>query len=551
MDVKCDMKRLLILITLLAAMGGMAEGSDKLPGPLLDGLGDLHHPTSTRSKLAQRYFDQGLILTYAFNHAEAIRAFSSAAKVDPEFAMAYWGLANAYGPHVNKPMTREDNDKAWPALLRALDLKQNASPLERDYIDALSNRYQAQFVEDRSALDKAYANAMRELSQKYPDDLDAQVLFAEALMDTMPWDYWKSDRTPKPETEEAFAALKYALKRNPEHPGANHFYIHAVEAGPNPEWGLPSAERLQNFAPKAGHLVHMPSHIYMRVGQYHDATLSNERAVKADQSYIEQCNAQGFYPGMYYPHNLHFLWFALVYEGRSKEALNAANKVADYAMENYCGPKKALEAPRFRHLPWLTMARFGKWDEVLAVPQPAATNDFLMDRIMWHFSRGLAYVGKNDAEKAAQEHAQMVTWMQKEETKKLDNPQFPASQIFQIAEKLLAGKVAGAQGNKEAMLKNLNEAVALQDAMPYMEPAYWPFSVRSALGAAYLSIGDPGKAEAVFREDLSRQPRNGWGLIGLEESLRRQGKKEAAENVRRERELSWKYADTKLELSWF
>jgi hypothetical protein len=197
------------------------------------------------------------------------------------------------------------------------------------------------------------------------------------------------------------------------------------------------------------------------------------------------------------------------------------------------------------------MTQFGKWDDVLAVPQPATTNGFLMDRIMWHYTRGLAYVGKNEAEKAAQEHDQMTTWMRKEEAKQLDNPQFPATQILQIADKLLAGKVAGAQGNKEAMLTNLNEAVALQDAMPYMEPAYWPFSARSALGAAYLSIGDPGKAEAVFREDLSRQPRNGWGLTGLEESLRRQGKQQAAENVRRERELSWKHADTKLELSWF
>lgn len=545
------MKRLILMIFLLVTLGGAAIAADKLPGPLLDGLGNLHHPASTRSKLAQRYFDQGLMLSYAFNHTEAIRAFSSATKVDPEFALAYWGIAYASGPHVNKPMTKEDNERAWPALKRALELKQYANPVERDYIEALSKRYQAEFVEDRSALDKEYANAMRGLSKKHPDDLDAQVLFAEALMDTMPWDYWKSDRSPKPETEEAFAALKYVLRSNPDHPGANHMYIHAVEAGPNPEWGLPSAERLQNFAPKAGHLVHMPSHIYVRVGQYHDATLSNEKAVKADQSYIQQCKAQGFYPGMYYPHNLHFLWFALVFEGRSKEALNAANKVADYAVENYCGPKKTLEAPRFRHLPWMTMARFGKWNEVLAVPQPASTNDFLVDTIMWHFTRGLAYVGKNDATNAAREHAQMVTLIQKEEAKRLDNPHFPATQIFQIADKLLAGKVAGARGDKEAMLKNLNEAVALQDAMPYMEPAYWPFAVRPALGAALLSVGDADKAEVVFREDLKRQPRNGWGLTGLEESLRRQNKNEASENVRRERELAWKYADTPLELSWF
>src|SRR5262245_1026316 len=364
-----------VLLVFIAGCTALAAESPKVQAPLFDGLGDWHHPVTTSSKLAQRYFDQGLSLCYAFNHKEAIRSFEAAAKHDTNLAMAWWGVAYAYGPHVNKPMSKEDNDGAWVALRHALALRPKASPSEQAYIAALSTRYQETFMEDRSTLDKTYAAAMREVARKYPDDLDAQTLLAEALMDTMPWDYWTKDRSPKPETEEANAALRFVIARSPNHPGANHLYIHAVEAGPQPELGLPSANRLLNYAPQAGHLVHMPSHIYMRVGQYQDAVESNERAVKADQSYLRHCRAQGFYPGVYYPHNIHFLWYAFLFQGRTADALDAATKVADYAGANYCGANRALEAPRVRHLPWLTSARFGRWDEVLKVQQPPATND--------------------------------------------------------------------------------------------------------------------------------------------------------------------------------
>jgi tetratricopeptide (TPR) repeat protein len=370
-------------------------------------------------------------------------------------------------------------------------------------------------------------------------------------MDTMPWDYWQKDRSPKPETEEAAAALRFVMARSPDHPGANHFYIHAVEAGPNPELGLPAADRLLNFAPQAGHLVHMPGHIYMRVGQYHDAATVNERSIKADQSYLRYCRAQGFYPAAYYPHNVHFLWYATLFEGRTADALAAAQKAADIAIDNACGPSKAVEAPRFRHLPWLTLARFGRFDEVLKVGQPPSTNDYLIDRVMWHFTRGLAFAARGEAESADNEHRQLVKLAESEDAKKLDSPQFPATSVLGIAKHWLAGKVAGARGDSQAMIQHLENAIASEDALPYMEPAYWPLPVRPTLGAALLKVGEAAKAEQVFRDDLKRWPRNGWGLLGLEQSLRAQGKPQAADGVHRQFEAAWKHADVKLDLAWF
>lgn len=546
------MKRLLLAASLLLALAAAAAADrERLPGPLLPDLGSLHHPVTTASSRAQKYFDQGLILLYGFNHPEAIRAFRSAAHLDPGCAMAYWGVAYAHGPHVNRPMAAEDTAAAWAALREALDRASAASPREQAYIAALQTRYQAEHAEDRAALDRAFADAMRGLVRQYPDDLDAQSLFAEALMNTMPWDYWTGDRSPKPETEQALAALRHVLLRDPDHPGANHLFIHAVEAGPTPELGLPAADRLRFFAPGAGHLVHMPSHIYMRVGQYRDATLANERAVQADQDYIRSCRAQGFYPGVYYPHNLHFLWWAQLFEGRSADALRTARQAARYANDNYCGPNKALEAPRLRHLPWLTLARFGQWRELLALPEPAANDEFLVDRVLWHFARGLALVATGQVEAAAREHAALVQWTEGEAVRKLDSPIFPVSSTLAVPNHWLAARVAGARNNLPGCIQHLEQAVAAEDALPYMEPTFWPIPVRPTLGVAWLQNGEPAKAEAVFRQDLQRFPRNPWGLLGLEASLRGQGKTESAALVRRLFDTAWQHADTRLQLDWF
>ena len=535
----------------LMAATSNSNAAEKLPGPLFDGLGDLHHPVTTPSKQAQRYFDQGMRLLFGFNHKEAIRSFRSAAHLDPQCAMAHWGVAYASGPHVNKPMDASDTANAWAALQLAVANKAEVSPKEQAYIGALEKRYRPDHKDDRLALDKAFAAAMRDLARRYPDDLDAQTLFAESLMDTMPWDYWTHDRTPKPETEEILAALRFVIARQPSHPGANHFYIHAVEAGPTPEAGLPSADRLLNYAPNAGHLVHMPAHIYVRVGQYADAELANERAAKADRSYIRHCRAQGFYPGAYYPHNMHFLWWAQVFQGRSADALSAAWRVADYARENYCGPTKAVEGPRQRHLPWLTLARFGKWDEVLAIAQPPNTNDFLVDRALWHFARGLAFTARKDAAAADREQMALAAIVASDEAKRISSPVFPVADTLAVPALWLAGKVAGAKGDTRGMIQQLEKAVAAHDAIPYMEPAYWPIPVRPSLGAALLQSGEAARAEQLFRDDLKQWPRNGWGLFGLEQSLRAQGKAQQADDVRRQFNEAWKHADVKLELNWF
>lgn len=537
------------LVLLGAALASTA--AEKVSGPLLDGMGTLHHPVTTRSKKAQRYFNQGLTLAFAFNHKEAIRSFRSAAALDNSCAMAHWGVALAYGPHVNNGMSAEDNTNAWAALQQALAARNNADARERAYIDALATRYTAEAPTNRASLDVAYADAMRKLVKAYPDDLDAQTLFAESLMNTMPWDYWRKGGLPKPETEEVLNALRFVLIRDPHHPGANHLYIHAVEAGPHPEWGIAAADRLLNFAPAAGHLVHMPAHIYMRVGQYADAVISNERAVAADKTFLRQTRQQGFYPGVYYPHNIHFLWWAQLFDGRSADAAKTARKAAQYAVDNYCGPNKALEAPRFRHLPWLTAVRFGRWDEILEVPQPASTNDFLFDRAIWHFARGLAFASKNDASAAAAEHKQLSIIAQGEQVRALDHPQLPVSGIVSIAEHWLGARVAELNGDAAKAVDLLEKAVSIEDGLPYMEPAYWPIPVRPAFGAILLRKSDAARAEQVFREDLKSMPRNGWSLLGLENALRAQNKPEAADQVRRQLNESWKRADRQLDLAWF
>jgi hypothetical protein len=545
------MKTKLSLLSLTALLIALPTRAEKLPGPLFNGLGDLQHPVTTQSKQTQRYFDQGVRLMFGFNHKEAIRSFRSAAHLDPTCAMAYWGVAYAYGPHVNKPMDANDTTNAWAALQLALANQARVTPKEQAYIAALAKRYQADHADDRSALDKAFAAAMRDLAKQYPDDLDAQVIFAESLMNTMPWDYWTRDRTPKPETEEILSALRFVMSRNPNHPGANHFYIHAVEAGPSPGDGLGAADRLLRYAPAAGHLVHMPAHIYMRVGQYQDAIVANELAVKADKDYIRSCRAQGFYPGVYYPHNIHFLWWAQLFEGRSKDALRTADQAARYANENYCGPSKAYEAPRLRHLPWLTMVRFGKWDQVLAIAQPANTNDFLVDRALWHFARGLAFAAKQEVTAAEREEKALTAIASSEEAKQVSTPIFPVADTLAVSAHWLAGKVAGAKGDTREMIAQLEKAVALETALPYMEPSYWPVPARTALGAALLQSGDAVKAEQVFRDDLKYWARNGWSLLGLEQALRAQGKAQQADDVQRQFTAAWARADVKLDLKWF
>lgn len=514
--------------------------------PLFKQLGSHHHTITTANPQAQRFFDQGLILVFAFNHPEAIRSFQEAARLDPQCAMAWWGVALAYGPNINQPMPDEAVGPAWEALQKALQLAPNASDQERAYIEALALRYLPQPPKDRAKLDLAYADAMRQVAQRYPDDLDAQTLFAEALMDTMPWEYWTKEGQPKPATREVLASLETVLAKDPDHPGANHYYIHAVEASPNPERALASAHRLGNIAPDAGHLVHMPAHIYLRLGMYHDATLANERAIAADQSYISQCAAQGYYPKLYVPHNIHFLWYATSMEGRSQEAMAAARQTSEYvSKQGCCVVEKTAQFP----LPLLTMIRFGQWEAVLEEAKPAADNLYAV--AIWHYGRGLALAAKGRFEEARRQQADLHTLATGEEARKLDEPFFPGTKVLGVMEKVLAGEIAARQGSFEQAIPMLRQAAQLEDELPYMEPPYWYIPVRQVLGAVLLEANRPAEAEAVYREDLKRHPENGWSLFGLLASLRDQGKSAEADEVQQRFRRAWAHADVMLTASRF
>jgi tetratricopeptide (TPR) repeat protein len=508
--------------------------------PLLEGLGDHTFPVSTGSAQAQRYIDQGLVLAYGFNHKEAERAFREAARLDPQCAMAWWGTALVLGPHVNAAMKPEDAPRAWEALRKAQELAPTATPRERDYIAALSKRYAQNPPEDRSSLDQAYMNAMRELAKKYPDDTDAATLFAESIMDTMPWNYWLPDGKHQALTPELLAVLEAVIEKAPQHPGANHLYIHAVEAGPNPEKGLAAADRLRDIAPGMGHLVHMPAHIYLRLGFYQLASRANEEAIEADEGYLQACSRQGFYPAMYYPHNIHFLWYTSGMEGRSAEAVARAREAAAYVTSRCCADVDISQRP----LPLLALSRFGRWDELLREPRPDAEHTF--DVMIDHYARGIAFTHTGQIDRAIESLTALQRLAESEAGKKLDTPFLPATHIFSIAGHELGAEIARRQRRTDEWISGLRSAVEMQDQLPYMEPPYWYYPVRHNLGAALLELNRADEAEAVYRADLKRNPHNGWSLFGLSQALRAQGKTELAAEVQRQFEHAWARADVKL-----
>ncbi len=540
-----------LTVIMVSASGAYVCDDDQAAvrtAPLFTNLGSHHHPITAASKDAQRYFDQGLTLVYGFNHHEAIRSFKEALRLNAHCAMAWWGIALAHGLNINAPMMEDAVPQAYEAIQQAQKLVEKASEKEKAYVQALARRYTETPVKDRAPLEKAYADAMREVSKRFPDDLDAATLAAEAIMNTMPWNYWEKDGRPRPGTEDAIALLESVLRRNPNHPGANHYYIHAVEASPQPERGLPAAYRLCNLCPGAGHLVHMPSHIFLRLGYYHDAVLANERAVAADETYISNCKAQGFYPMMYYSHNVHFIWFALAMEGRSEEAIREGRKAAEMLKE----AKGSPEMPQIywvRSTPVLALARFGRWDEVLREKPPAA--ELTYERAISHHARGLAFVRKHKLSDAAKELKDLEKIVNDKETAALESDYLPGATLIKIAYSILAGEVAGAKGDAAEGIKRLEAAVRLQDDLPYMEPPYWHYPIRQSLGTALLGAGEYEKAEAVYREDLKKWPRNGWSLFGLLQSLRQQGKFAEAADVERQFRDAWKYADVTLTASSF
>jgi tetratricopeptide (TPR) repeat protein len=525
--------------------------STVLPGqiaPRLQNLGNHTFPVTTSSARAQLFINQGLMLTYGFNHAEASRSFREAARLDPQCAMAYWGMALVLGPNINMAMAPEKEPQAHKLIQKAIGLKKNSSERERAYIDALAKRYSGENRPDRTALDRAYAEAMRELHKRYPDDLDAATVYAEAVMDLRPWNYWTRDLQPYPETAEVIHVLESVLARNPNHPGAIHLYIHAVELG-RPELAEAGAERLWKLSPGAGHLVHMPSHIFRRIGRYGDASRSNEDAIAADEDYITQCRAQGVYPLAYYPHNIHFLWDSATMEGRSVVAINAARKAASSIPADAWRQVPLLH--QFLVAPLFAYTRFGEWELILSAPRPP--NDSLFWTGVWHYARGLAFTATGKLDDATQEldNLQKIAAQRSLEGYRVTFSRNGAESILEIAVEVLAGELAAKRGDYDHAIARLHRGILLEDNLIYNEPPDWHVPVRQSLGAVLLDAGRFAEAEAIYWQDLSRNRENGWSLFGLMQSLHAQGKEERAAAVEKRFRKAWKRADVTLTASRF
>jgi tetratricopeptide (TPR) repeat protein len=525
--------------------------STAVPGqlaPRLQNLGNHKFPVTTNSARAQLFINQGLMLAYGFNHAEAERSFHEAARLDPNCAMAYWGMALVMGPNINMAMSPEAEQPAYETIRKAVALKNTASEREQAYIDALAKRYSGEEKPDRSALDRAYAAAMRELHDRYPDDLDAATLYAEAEMNLRPWNYWTRDMQPYPETAIILSVLESVMARNPNHPGAIHLYIHSVEYA-RPELAEAGAERLRKLAPGAGHLVHMPSHIFRRIGRYEDASKSNEAAIAADEDYITQCRAQGVYPLAYYPHNIHFLWDSATMEGRSLVAIEAARKAASSIPTDAWRDVSLLH--QFLVTPLFAYTRFGEWDLVLNEPRPP--EDSLFWTGVWYYARGLAYTAKGKLDEATRELNRLreIAGYDSLEDYRVTFSRNGAKAILDLAAVVLSGELSAKRGDYDIAIARLHRGVLLEDNLIYNEPPDWHVPVRQSLGAVLLGAGRAAEAEAIYWQDLERNRENGWSLFGLMQSLRAQGKEEQAAAVEKRFRKAWKRSDVTLTASRF
>jgi pimeloyl-ACP methyl ester carboxylesterase len=539
------MRVLLVLFVLLAFwVTANAQSSDTPLAPELSGLGQLHFSVTTSVPRAQRFFDQGLRLLYAFNHAESIRAFREAARLDPKLAMAYWGQAMAFGPNLNVAMSAEHAALALDAIGRARLAAAPASPRERALITALAARYSADPAADRKMLDRAYADAMREVAAAFADDADVLTLYADAVMNVSPWDYWEKNGSAKPLPATAIAALERALAKAPNHAGALHYHIHALEASNEPERAEASADRLAPLMPAAGHMVHMPAHIYLRVGRYQDAAEANERAILADEDYLAQCQAQGLYPITLYPHNLHFLWAAATLEGRGGAAIDAALSTAMKVPHHHAGA--VPWTTDFPVTPMLAYARFGRWREALVTPRPPASDPYANG--IWHYTRTLAFVARRDFARATAEMT-LLKQSLKHEAFSTTLKDLPLLTNLEIASRMAAGELAARRGDGAEAVRLLKEAVAIEDELPYSEPPIWHHPPRQVLGAILLEAGRATEAEQTYREDLRRFRENGWSLFGLMQSLRAQGRGHEAAAVDARFKKAWRRADVTLSSS--
>lgn len=532
-----------------AATAPADVAADEIPGAtLIPGLGDHHFPISSPQPDVQRWFDQALMLTFGFNHDAAERSFLRAASLDPDCAMCWWGAALVLGPHVNAGMDPSNNEKAWRRLQKARALAGRASPREQAFIDALSARFAKDPPANRRPLDEAYAASTADLVKARPDDLDAATFHAEALMDLQPWDYYDEQLQPKGHTAEIVATLESVIQRDPDHAGALHLYVHAVEASAHPERGVAAADHLRALIPGSGHLVHMPAHIYSRVGRWHDAVLANQVAIKADDAYLTLCrgNTGGVYPLGYVPHNHHFLWFAASMEGNSALAREAAVHTAERTADPQLMRTAGFEAlQHYWMTPWFDDVRFGRWDEIAGKPNPAPDLPYVS--VVWHYAQGMAAARQGRPQDARQHLEALRPLAAAPELRKiLVWDRYPLSHAADIAERSLTAEVALLDKDTDAAVAALREATKIEDSIPYDEPPGWHSPTRHALGAVLLDSGMPVDAEAVYRAELERNPRNGWSLAGLAKSLRAQKRDAEAAKTEEEFRQAWRNADVEL-----
>jgi tetratricopeptide (TPR) repeat protein len=510
--------------------------------PLYKNLGTLHKDITTESEVTQQYFDQGLRLIYAFNHDEAIKSFKEGLKSDTTCAMCYWGIAYALGPNINLPMDSSKVAPAWDAMHNAVRYSVSVTPKERAFIDALAKRYSGDPTVGRTSLDSAWARAMGKVARIYPADDDAATLYAEALMDLRPWNYWTNGGRPKaPSTLEQLRVIEPVLQRNPNHPGACHYYIHAIEASADAYKALPCAQRLGSLMPGAGHLVHMPTHIYIKLGQWDLAAEHNAHALQADEQYISERHPTGVYPMGYYPHNFHVMWYALQMLGRSEAALDAARNIVEKVPAEVMRQVPPFEgyAPTVLY----TLARFSRWNEILS--QPAPPSDLRYATAAWHYVRGLAYAAQERPDSAAVERDSLVVTTLAIPADRMVQ-QNSARAVLQVAIRHLAGEMAAKAGNTNLAVQQLGKAVSLEDELTYEEPPAWYLPMRQRLGAVLLAAGMAKQAEKVYRDDLVHRPENGWSLYGLAESLKAQKRNREAAAVTKRFGKAWKTADVKL-----
>lgn len=514
--------------------------------PLFDSLGNLHFPITTRNPNVQRYFNQGLMLAVGFNHAEAARSFYEATRLDSTCAMAYWGFSYVLGPNYNAGMEPDNYERAYAAIQRAKRLSANCTDKEKALINALATRYPAQPVDDRKPYDVAYSKAVKKVHERFPDDADIAALYAESIMDLHPWELWEKDGQPKPWTPEIVAALEKLMARHPDHIALHHLYIHAVEASKTPERGLKSAAILSKVAPKASHLVHMPSHIYIRTGDYHKGSLSNQQAVRVDSLYLMGIYAQGAFPLNYFPHNYHLLVATATLEGNYNWAMRSARKVAENTHKKLMADPAWSTLQHYYTIPYHVAIKFARWDELLRLCN-TDTVRLKYPTAIRHYARGLAFVGKQQLPQAKQELQLLDKLTTDPDIANLTIAGInPMRSILEIARRVLNAEIRRHEGNVASSITLLREAVALEDGLNYQEPPDWFFSVRHNLGDVLLQAKRYAEAEAVFADDLKTFPRNGWALSGLHKAQVNQGFTDKARQTQLVLNQAWKWADKAL-----